>query len=113
MPGTDPAGGSLFDRAHRNKDAGRNGRRRDRRTVRGPGRPAIALNEEGVPVAPPGTPPPSPTVFVSEESRARYPWLPPRVIAGSVWRGPEQSRVRVDENGQARPWRTRTSVDAA
>jgi hypothetical protein len=39
--------------------------------------------------------------LVSEESRARYPWLPGRVIAGSVWRGPANERVRVDENGIA------------
>jgi hypothetical protein len=44
-------------------------------------------------------------VFVSDESRARFPWLPPRVIAGSVWRGPQQERVRVDESGCAAPWR--------
>ncbi len=60
-------------------------------------------------MAPPGTPPPSPTVFVDAESRERYPWLPPRVIVGSVWRGPGFERVRVDEEGQARPWRSRAA----
>jgi hypothetical protein len=63
--------------------------------------PPIALNEEGVPVATPDAPRPSPVVFVSDESRARYPWLPARVIAGSIWRGPANERVRVDESGTA------------
>jgi hypothetical protein len=61
----------------------------------------IHLNEEGVPVATPDAPRPSPVVFVSAESLARYPWLPPRVIAGSIWRGPANERVRVDETGAA------------
>jgi len=61
----------------------------------------IPLNEEGVPVAIPDAPRPSPVVFVSAESLARYPWLPPRVIAGSIWRGPANERVRVDESGAA------------
>jgi len=47
-------------------------------------------------------------VFVSDESRAQYPWVPGRVIAGSVWRGPGHERVRIDENGVARPWKTGT-----
>ena len=59
------------------------------------------LNADGVPAAVPDAPKPSPVVHVSEESRARYPWLPARVIAGSVWRGPANERVRVDENGIA------------
>jgi hypothetical protein len=63
--------------------------------------PPVQLNEEGVPVATPDSPRPSPVVFVSAESLARYPWLPPRVIAGSVWRGPANERVRVDETGAA------------
>jgi len=49
----------------------------------------------------PDAPKPSAIVLVSEESRARYPWLPARVIAGSVWRGPANERVRVDQNGIA------------
>jgi hypothetical protein len=63
--------------------------------------PPVPLNAEGVPVATPGAPKPSPVVFVSDESRARYPWIPVRVIAGSVWRGPANERVRVDESGVA------------
>lgn len=54
-----------------------------------------------MPVAVPDAPRPSPAVFVSAESLARYPWLPPRVIAGSIWRGPANERVRVDESGTA------------
>lgn len=61
----------------------------------------VPLNEEGVPVAVPDAPRPSPVVFVSAASLARYPWLPARVIAGSVWRGPANERVRVDESGNA------------
>jgi hypothetical protein len=65
--------------------------------------PTIPLNEEGVPAAVPDAPRPSPVVFVSAESLARYPWLPPRVIAGSLWRGPKHERVKVDEQGNAAP----------
>jgi hypothetical protein len=65
--------------------------------------PPVALNADGVPVATPGAPRPSPVVLVSDESRARYPWLPARVIAGSVWRGPANERIRVDERGAAAP----------
>jgi hypothetical protein len=65
--------------------------------------PTIPLNEEGVPAAVPDAPRPSPVVFVSAESRARYPWLPARVIAGSLWRGPAHERVKVDEQGHAAP----------
>jgi hypothetical protein len=64
----------------------------------------MPLAESGVPAAVPGAPPPSSTVFTSEASRAKYPWLPPRVIAGSVWRGPALERVKVDANGEAKPW---------
>ncbi len=71
--------------------------------------PRLTLNEEGVPLATPDAPRPSPVVLVSEESRRRYPWLPGRVIAGSVWRGPGFERVRVDETGDAKPWRTRAA----
>jgi hypothetical protein len=53
----------------------------------------------------PDAPKPSPVVFVSDESRARHPWLPGRVVAGSVWRGPGHERVQVDESGNATPWR--------
>ncbi len=59
------------------------------------------MTPEGVPAALSDAPRPSPVVVVSDESRARYPWLPPRVIAGSVWRGPNQERVQVDERGHA------------
>jgi hypothetical protein len=65
----------------------------------------MALTSDGVPAAAADAPKASPPVFVSEESRARYPWLPARVIAGSVWRGPQHERVRVDETGHAVPWR--------
>lgn len=65
--------------------------------------PPVPLNEHGIPVALPDAPRPSPVVLVSRESRARYPWLPARVIAGSVWRGPANERVRVDESGDAVP----------
>ncbi len=61
----------------------------------------MPLTDAGVPAATPDAPKPSPVVFVSDESRARYPWLPARVIAGSVWRGPNHERVRVDEDGKA------------
>jgi len=63
----------------------------------------IPLNADGVPAATPAAPKPSPVVLVQHESRARYPWLPARVIAGSVWRGPANERVRVDERGAAVP----------
>ena len=64
----------------------------------------MPLTAEGFPAATAEVPKPSPTVFVSDESRARYPWLPARVIVGSVWRGPQQERVRVDETGNAAAW---------
>jgi len=62
---------------------------------------SVALTDDGFPAATPEAPPLSPVVFVSDESRARFPWLPRRVIAGSIWRGPGQERVRVDANGRA------------
>ena len=65
--------------------------------------PPVPLNADGVPAATADAPRPSPVVLVSDESRARYPWLPARVIAGSVWRGPANERVRVDERGAAVP----------
>ncbi len=85
------------------------GKVRHRRARHGPaeGRNrSIPLTDAGVPAATPGAPAPSPVVSVSIESRSRFPWLPPRVISGSVWRGPHQERVKVDENGEARPWRS-------
>lgn len=63
--------------------------------------PPVPLNAQGIPAAVPDAPKPSRIVLVSDESRARYPWLPARVIAGSIWRGPANERVRVDENGIA------------
>jgi hypothetical protein len=63
--------------------------------------PPVPLNAQGIPAAVPDAPRPSRIVFVSDESRARYPWLPARVIAGSIWRGPANERVRVDEDGIA------------
>lgn len=72
-------------------------------------RPAITLTHEGVPAVVPDAPPPSRTVFVSDQSRATYPWLPGRVIAGSVWRGPRNERVQVDDAGNALPWRARAA----
>jgi hypothetical protein len=98
-----------LNRQHRQgpKPGGRRGKRRRG----GPGgepqrtHPPVPLNEEGVPVALPDAPRPSPAVFVSAASLALYPWLPARVIAGSVWRGPAHERVRVDENGVAAPTR--------
>ncbi len=84
----------------------RRSRHRQRRDQDGPGHKhhGVTLTQEGVPAAPPGVPTPvSPVVFVSAESLSRFPWLPPRVIAGSVWRGPGHERVRVDRAGRAEP----------
>jgi hypothetical protein len=91
------------------QSSGRQGRGTKNRRRRGPrggmARPApIPVTEEGVPAAVPDAPRASPAVFTSERSLAEYPWLPPRVIAGSVWRGPGHLKVRVDENGDASPW---------
>jgi hypothetical protein len=79
-----------------------------RRRGHGPNGPTraqerITLTPEGVPAAVPDAPPVSAVVFVSDESRKRYPWLPGRVIAWSVWRGPEHIRVQVDASGNAAP----------
>jgi len=77
-----------------------------RRTAPGPRthpQESHTLTEEGVPAAVADAPRPSPVVSVSAESLARYPWLPARVIAGSIWRGPGHVRVRVDETGTAVP----------
>ncbi len=81
---------------------GRGGKRRPR-APQGERRynPPVPLNADGVPAAIPDAPKPSRVVLVSDESRARYPWLPARVIAGSLWRGPANERVRVDESGVA------------
>lgn len=86
---------------------GRDGGRGSFRTQRGTGayRDVVTLTEEGFPAATPDCPPPSPVVLVLDESRARHPWLPRRVIAGSVWHGPRNERVRVDEHGVASAWR--------
>ena len=85
------------------------GRRRFRRSPATATRhhhPIVRLTDEGVPAALPGAPPASPVVAVSADSRANYPWLPLRVIAGSVWHGPDHQRVKVDESGRALPWRS-------
>ncbi len=93
---------------HDNRGQGRRGQRRQRRGPNGEPRnhQPIPLTHEGVPAAVPDAPPTSQVVFVSDESRARYPWLPGRVIAGSVWRAPGHERIQVDEHGNATPWRT-------
>jgi hypothetical protein len=91
---------------HQNGAADRNGHRRHRSTPderRHHG--GLTLTEEGFPAAAPDAVKPSAVVTVADESRARFPWLPARVIAGSVWRGPRHERVRVDEAGRALPWR--------
>lgn len=62
---------------------------------------SVVLNEEGVPAARPEDPRPSPVVFVTAESLERYPWLPPRVIVGSHWRGPGHEKVWIDADGNA------------
>ncbi len=87
------------------------GTRRRRRGGHGPGggehrsQHRIVLTPEGFPAATPDAPATSAAVFVSDASRTLYPWLPPRVIARSVWRGPGHLRVQVDEHGNASPWR--------
>jgi hypothetical protein len=91
---------------HEMHGADRRARRRFKRGIGGDRRHhPLALTEEGVPAAVEDAPKPSPVVFVAEASRAKYPWLPARVIAGSVWRGPEHVRVRIDDSGEAAPWR--------
>ncbi len=90
---------------HATRSPGR-GRRRQRRGFGAePRHPPLPLTPEGVPAAVGDAPPTSPVVFVSDASLARYPWLPARVIAGSVWRGAGHLRVRIDEHGEAEPWR--------
>lgn len=91
---------------HENHGTDRRGRRRFRGAPNGERRPQpIALTEDQVPAATADAPRPSGVVFVSDESRASHPWLPARVIVGSVWCGPQHVRVRVDESGNAVPWR--------
>jgi len=92
---------------HQNGSSERNGRRRHRSAPDAERRHhgGLTLTEEGFPAAAPDAVRPSPVVTVSDESRARFSWLPARVIAGSVWRGPRHERVRVDEAGRASPWR--------
>ncbi len=86
---------------HSNRSHSRQSRGRTRHGRGGERRHSMPLTDAGVPAATPDAPKPSPVVLVSDESRARYPWLPARVIAGSVWRGPNHERVRVDEDGKA------------
>lgn len=109
-PGPPETTENHLNRSHHDQSSfPRGSQRRHRRGPRDPARQraAVPLTAEGVPAAVPDAPPVSPVVFVSDESRARFPWLPGRVIAGSVWRGPHLERVRVDEHGRAQPWRTR------
>jgi hypothetical protein len=96
-----------LDGSHPERRLGaRNNKRRLNRGRRGPSRPPpVPLTQEGVPAATPDAQPVSAVVLVSDESRERYPWLPGRVIAGSVWRGPGHDRVQVDDRGDARPWK--------
>jgi hypothetical protein len=65
-------------------------------------RHAIALTQQPPRVNMPEDKPVSAVVIVSEKSRAQYPWLPRCVIVGSVWRGPGNERVRIDDQGQAK-----------
>jgi hypothetical protein len=65
---------------------------------------AVPSRESSVNALMPNEPRLSPVVFVSDDSRAAYPWLPARVIARSVWKGPGHMRVRVDGSGNAAPW---------
>jgi hypothetical protein len=104
----------MLDRAHQENRNARNNNKRRRRRL--PGAPAarhhqpVPLTAEGMPAATPDSPAVSPVVFVTDESRATHPWLPPRVIAGSVWRGPGHLRLRVDEHGNAQPWKKTVRV---
>jgi hypothetical protein len=65
---------------------------------------AVASRDPSVNALMPNEPRVSPVVFVSDQARAAYPWLPARVIARSVWNGPGHVRVRVDASGHAAPW---------
>lgn len=99
----------MLDRAHQENRNNRSNKRRRRRipggSPQGRHHQPLPLTPEGMPAATPDSPAVSPVVFVSDESRELHPWLPPRVIAGSVWRGPGHQRVRVDEHGNAQPWK--------
>jgi hypothetical protein len=66
--------------------------------------PAASITVDGFPGYMPDSPKLSPVVAVTDESRARYPWLPSCVIAGSIWSGPRHERVQVDEDGGAAAW---------
>jgi hypothetical protein len=94
-----------LNNSHHPNRRGPRARRRGPHAAHERGHVAVPLTEEGFPAATPEAPRPSPAVFVSEASRQVYPWLPRRVIAGSVWRGPHYERVRVDETGNAERWR--------
>jgi len=101
-----PAGNLTLNRPqNENRGSDRRGRRRQRRGPATERREPIRLTSEGVPAATPDAPKTSAVVSVSAESRTVYPWLPGRVIAGSVWRGPKHERIQVDETGNAAPWR--------
>lgn len=95
----------MMTRPHHEEQPWRSTRRRERRPDPEHGRArahSIVLTADGFPAADPATTRPSPVVYVSAQGRARFPWLPPRVIAGSVWRGPANQRVRVDSSGHPR-----------
>jgi hypothetical protein len=96
----------LNEPRHSSKPRHERSARRQRRGGRGlsPQPLVIPVTEEGFPAALPDVPPPSPAVFTTDAARATYPWLPGRVIAGSIWRGPTHTKVRVDESGDAAPW---------
>jgi hypothetical protein len=96
-----------LSRASHQTQPARRARRRHRRAGRAQGRERaqpIPLTESGTPAAQPGAAPPSGIVTTTAQSRARFPWLPAHVIAGSVWRGPGHEKVKVDAKGEAKPW---------
>ena len=98
---------TLSETRHRNSASfGPKDRQRQRRVAQAPEfrGPGISMTREDMPAAVSGAPTSlSPVVRVMAESRERFPWLPARVIAGSVWRGPSHERVRVDLGGRAEP----------
>ncbi len=97
MSETRDRNGARFDRKGRQRQR-RDGHAFERRLS------GISMMREDMPAAASGAPTPlSPVVQVVAESRERFPWLPARVIAGSVWRGPSHERVRVDLGGRAEP----------
>jgi hypothetical protein len=101
-----------LNRPHHDNRNDRSGKRRHRHAGGGERRQhrVIPLTDEGFPAATPDAPRPSPVVHVSDDTLARHPWLPRRVIAGSVWRGPRHERLRVIEDGSAVPWRGPAAV---